>query len=144
MRLELEHELDLVLDAIRMSRKPIIYAGGGIIAANAAPCLRAFAERTGIPRRMLRYYEETGMLIPGRCANGYRNYDEDSVDRALQIRGLLDTGMSTRVIKQVLPCLKQPGIIHVFDATPETLAILERERKRKAAVSGPATKAWRS
>jgi DNA-binding transcriptional MerR regulator len=86
------------------------------------------AEKTGIPRRMLRYYEETGMLIPDRCANGYRNYDEGSVDRALQIRGLLDTGMSTRVIKQVLPCLKQPGIIHVFNATPETLELLERER----------------
>jgi DNA-binding transcriptional MerR regulator len=86
------------------------------------------SERTGIPRRMLRYYEETGMLIPGRSANGYRDYDEQSVDRALQVRGLLDAGMPTRVIKQVLPCLKQPGIIHVLGATPETLEILERER----------------
>ncbi len=86
------------------------------------------SERTGIPRRMLRYYEETGMLVPGRCENGYRDYDEQSADRALQIRGLLDAGMPTRVIKQVLPCLKQPGIIHVFDATPETIDILERER----------------
>ncbi|MFG3341105.1 MerR family transcriptional regulator [Glycomyces sp. NPDC048151] len=85
------------------------------------------SERTGIPRRMLRYYEETGMLIPDRCANGYRNYGEGSVDKALQIRGLLDTGMPTRVIRQVLPCLKQPGDIHVYDATPETLHLLERE-----------------
>jgi DNA-binding transcriptional MerR regulator len=85
------------------------------------------AERTGIPRRMLRYYEETGMLIPGRCANGYRNYGEGSVDKALQIRGLLDTGMPTRVIRQVLPCLKRPGDIHIVDATPETLELLQRE-----------------
>ncbi|HEY1095332.1 MAG TPA: MerR family transcriptional regulator [Glycomyces sp.] len=85
------------------------------------------SERTGISRRMLRYYEETGMLIPDRCANGYRNYAEGSVDKALQIRGLLETGMPTRVIKQVLPCLKQPGVIHVYDATPETLHLLERE-----------------
>jgi acetolactate synthase I/II/III large subunit len=42
-------ELDAVLKEIRASRKPIIYAGGGIIAAGAAPYLRAFAERTGIP-----------------------------------------------------------------------------------------------
>jgi DNA-binding transcriptional MerR regulator len=88
----------------------------------------ALSERTGIPRRMLRYYEETGMLVPDRSPNGYREYDEQSVDRALQIRGLLDAGMPTRVIKQVLPCLKQPGIIHVLGATPETLGILERER----------------
>jgi acetolactate synthase-1/2/3 large subunit len=42
-------ELAAVLEAIRQSRKPIIYAGGGIIAAGAAAELRAFAERTGIP-----------------------------------------------------------------------------------------------
>ncbi len=42
-------ELIAVLDAIRQSRKPIIYAGGGIIAAGASAELRAFAERTGIP-----------------------------------------------------------------------------------------------
>jgi acetolactate synthase-1/2/3 large subunit len=44
-----QDELREVLEAIRQSRKPIIYAGGGIIAAGAAPALRAFAERAGIP-----------------------------------------------------------------------------------------------
>ena len=34
---------------IRQSKKPIIYAGGGIIASGAAPHLQAFAEKTGIP-----------------------------------------------------------------------------------------------
>jgi acetolactate synthase-1/2/3 large subunit len=42
-------ELAAVLEAIRQSHKPVIYAGGGIIAAGAAAELRAFAERTGIP-----------------------------------------------------------------------------------------------
>jgi acetolactate synthase I/II/III large subunit len=42
-------ELEKVLEMIRGSRKPIIYAGGGIISSNAAPYLKAFAERTGIP-----------------------------------------------------------------------------------------------
>jgi acetolactate synthase-1/2/3 large subunit len=42
-------ELRQVLDAIRHSRKPIVYGGGGIVAANAGPALKAFAERTGIP-----------------------------------------------------------------------------------------------
>jgi acetolactate synthase-1/2/3 large subunit len=42
-------ELKEVLAALRHSTKPIIYAGGGIISASAAPYLRAFAERTGIP-----------------------------------------------------------------------------------------------
>ncbi|MFF5404005.1 MerR family transcriptional regulator [Streptomyces misionensis] len=88
------------------------------------------AERTGTTRRLLRYYEEQGLLVPDRSANGYRDYPEHSVDRVLQIRGLLDSGLPTRVIKQILPCLKQPRAIHVTDATPETMATLERELDR--------------
>src|SRR5437879_10700420 len=34
---------------VRGSQKPIIYAGGGIISSEAAPHLKRFAERTGIP-----------------------------------------------------------------------------------------------
>jgi acetolactate synthase-1/2/3 large subunit len=42
-------ELDAVLDMIRQSKRPIVYGGGGIVASSAAPHLKAFAERTGIP-----------------------------------------------------------------------------------------------
>jgi acetolactate synthase-1/2/3 large subunit len=42
-------ELEKVLQMIRASDKPIVYAGGGIISSDAAPYLKAFAERTGIP-----------------------------------------------------------------------------------------------
>jgi acetolactate synthase I/II/III large subunit len=42
-------ELKTVLAMIRDSRRPVIYAGGGIIAAGASQYLRAFADRTGIP-----------------------------------------------------------------------------------------------
>jgi acetolactate synthase-1/2/3 large subunit len=42
-------ELETVLAYVRASVQPIIYAGGGIIASEAAPYLKAFAERTGIP-----------------------------------------------------------------------------------------------
>ncbi len=42
-------DLEKLLDMIRRAQKPIIYAGGGIIASGAAPYLKAFAERLGIP-----------------------------------------------------------------------------------------------
>ncbi|HEX5270759.1 MAG TPA: biosynthetic-type acetolactate synthase large subunit, partial [Gemmataceae bacterium] len=42
-------ELEQVLAMIRQAKRPIIYAGGGIVTSGAAPLLRAFAERTGIP-----------------------------------------------------------------------------------------------
>ena len=91
------------------------------------------SERTGTSRRLLRYYEERGLIASTRSPNGYREYDERFVDRVLQIRGLLDAGLPTRIIKQILPCLDKPRAIHFPDATPEMLATLERERDRMAA-----------
>ncbi|MFI2229447.1 MerR family transcriptional regulator [Nocardia testacea] len=88
------------------------------------------ARRTGTAPRLLRYYEEQGLIVAQRCANGYRSYDERFVDRVLQIRGLLDAGLPTRIIKQILPCLDKPRSIYFPDATPEMLATLESERDR--------------
>ncbi|MFE9321763.1 MerR family transcriptional regulator [Nocardia sp. NPDC052278] len=88
------------------------------------------SERTGTSRRLLRYYEEQDLIVADRCANGYRSYDDRFVDRVLQIRGLLDAGLPTRIIKQILPCLDKPRTIYFPDATPEMLATLERERDR--------------
>src|SRR3954452_23183992 len=39
-------ELQKILEMIRSSRKPIIYAGGGIVASGASQQLRQFAEKT--------------------------------------------------------------------------------------------------
>jgi DNA-binding transcriptional MerR regulator len=86
------------------------------------------AGRTGVPARLLRYYEEQALLTPGRAANGYRDYGEPLVDRVVQIRGLLDAGLPTRIIRQILPCLDGPREIMFCDATPEMIATLERER----------------
>ncbi len=44
------------------------------------------ATRTEVPARLLRYYEDQGLLRPGRSANGYRDYEPDDVPRVLQIR----------------------------------------------------------
>lgn len=80
--------------------------------------------------RLLRYYEKQGLITPRREANGYRDYDDYLVDRVLQIRGLLDAGLPTRIIKQILPCLDTPRTIHFADATPEMLDTLECETER--------------
>ncbi|MET7396118.1 MerR family transcriptional regulator [Dactylosporangium sp. NPDC005572] len=88
------------------------------------------AGRTGTPARLLRYYEEQGLLTPGRLANGYRDYGEQLVGRVQQIRGLLDAGLPTRVIKDVLPCLDTPCAITMSDAGPEVLELLRQERDK--------------
>jgi DNA-binding transcriptional MerR regulator len=88
------------------------------------------AERTGVSRRLLRYYEEQGLLVPGRADNGYRVYGESHVDVVLQIAGLLDAGLPTRIIQQLLPCLDKPQTIYVPDVTPQMIATLRREQAR--------------
>ena len=92
------------------------------------------SSRTGTSRRLLRYYEEQGLIAPDRSANGYREYDQRLVDRVVQIRGLLAAGLPTRIIKQILPCLDQPGIlVCADDASPQMLAALELELDRLSA-----------
>jgi DNA-binding transcriptional MerR regulator len=88
------------------------------------------AERTGVSTRLLRYYEDQDLLTPERTANGYRDYSERLVDRVVQIRGLLGAGLTTRIIRQILPCLDDPCTIHVTDATPELIDALERQREQ--------------
>ncbi|MEU5851994.1 MerR family transcriptional regulator [Saccharopolyspora shandongensis] len=86
------------------------------------------AERTGVSVRLLRYYEEQDLIRPARDELGHRAYTEGSVDRVLKIRGLLESGIPTRIIRDILPCLDKPGAIHMRIVAPEMLANLERER----------------
>ncbi|WP_405719918.1 MerR family transcriptional regulator [Streptomyces sp. NBC_01537] len=88
---------------------------------------------TDTPARSLRYYEAQGLIAPRRLPNGYREYDDYLIDRVIQIRGLIDSGIPTRIIKQILPCLGKPREIVVEDADPELLVLLACERDRMTA-----------
>ena len=65
------------------------------------------ADRTGIPTRMLRYYEQQGLLESERSTNGYRAYTEADVERASRVRGLIQSGLSTRMTRVVLDLERQ-------------------------------------
>jgi DNA-binding transcriptional MerR regulator len=43
------------------------------------------AERTGVSRRLLRCYEEQGLITPSRALNSYREYGESHVDVVLRL-----------------------------------------------------------
>ncbi|MBL7497136.1 MerR family transcriptional regulator [Frankia sp. CNm7] len=90
------------------------------------------ARRTGVPARMLRYYEEQGLLSPNRADNGYRAYPDSAVDRVRQIRGLLDCGLTTEIIRVILPCLDGPDHIYLLpeNLSPQTAELLRREVER--------------
>ncbi|MBO1414910.1 MerR family transcriptional regulator [Streptomyces sp. FH025] len=84
------------------------------------------SRRTGVSPRLLRYYEEQGLLTPTREGNGYRSYPANAVRCVQQIRELLDSGLSTRALRSVIPCLN--GSVTLPDAPgAELTALLRRE-----------------
>jgi DNA-binding transcriptional MerR regulator len=68
---------------------------------------------TGVPRRLLRYYEEQGLLHPERDSSGYRVYTEEQVALVGRIREMLAAGLNTETIRVLLPCASdsEPGFI---------------------------------
>lgn len=83
------------------------------------------ARQTGVSERALRYYEEHGLLAPGRRPSGYRVYSDEDVAAVRRIRILLAAGLSTDQILEVLPCivdddgLLAPGCPGLLDALVE-------------------------
>jgi DNA-binding transcriptional MerR regulator len=70
-------------------------------------------------------------LKPERDASGYRVYDSATAgDRVAQIRGLIDAGLPTAIIRDVLPCLNGPREIHLdpIDTDMHRRLIHERDR----------------
>ena len=58
---------------------------------------------------MLRYYEEQGLLTSLRVGRGHRRYADDASVVVGHIRALLAAGLSTSVIREMLPCVEGPG-----------------------------------
>jgi DNA-binding transcriptional MerR regulator len=65
--------------------------------------------RTGVSHRLLRHYEEQGLLAPERSTGGHRLYDRSAVEAVRRIRVLLEAGMPLRLVRQVVPCFDDAG-----------------------------------
>ena len=87
------------------------------------------ARRAGVAPRLLRYYEEQGLLSPQRTAAGYREYAEADLDVVQHVRTLLAAGLSTATIADLLPCMGADGP-RLVASCPELLDDLHRERDR--------------
>lgn len=60
------------------------------------------ARRAGVAPRVIRYYEQQGLLSAPRSENGYRAYDDAHVERITRIAGLVQAGLPTRLVKVLL------------------------------------------
>ncbi len=71
--------------------------------------IKEAAAKVGTSERVLRHYEEQGLLEPHRTENGYRRYSEADVRRAMRVRDLIVIGFSTREVRALAPCLSDEG-----------------------------------
>lgn len=61
------------------------------------------AERSGVTAKMIRYYEEIGLLPePERRDSGYRSYEEQDVHRLRFVRRARDFGFPVERIRELL------------------------------------------
>jgi len=109
-------ELERAMDMIRQAKRPIIYAGGGILSSGSAALLQQFAEKTGIPVAMTlmglsgfpgEHYLALGML--GMHGTVYANYAINEADLLLALGVRFDD----RVTGKVSEFAKHGKIVHI-------------------------------
>ncbi|MFJ9947227.1 MerR family transcriptional regulator [Kitasatospora sp. NPDC091207] len=89
------------------------------------------ARATGSTARALRHYEQAGLIVSSRAANGYRVYDESTAVRVRNIRSLLAAGFTLEDVRPFLACLDgdvltAPASARALRIARERLAVLER------------------
>jgi len=60
------------------------------------------AQASGVSRKMIRYYEQTGLMAPGRSANGYRVYGPQDIHTLRFIGAARRLGFSMPDVKALL------------------------------------------
>ena len=88
---------------------------------------------TGASPRSLRYYEEQGLLVPERTANGYREYGPGAVATVGRIRALLGMGLPSAAIRDLLPCEESGPDAGACASLQDRLAALRTSMTTEAA-----------
>ena len=116
-------ELEQLLELMKGSSRPIIYAGGGVVQSGASDSLRAFAEKAGIPVAMTLlglggfphdHYLSLNML--GMHGTIYSNYAINEADLLLAFGVRFDD----RVTGKLSEFAKHGKIVHI-DIDPSEL-----------------------
>ncbi|MGW6729562.1 MerR family transcriptional regulator [Nocardia sp. NPDC055029] len=91
------------------------------------------AQSTGVSTRLLRYYEEQGLLHPQRDSNGYRSYPEAAVAAVAKIRELLAAGLTTEDIGRLMPCADPDGPVQACEMSVRIMSERSAELNRRIA-----------
>ena len=89
-----------------------------------------FATLTGISERSLRHYEDAGLLVPDRAANGYRDYDEKLTGRACEVRDLVTAGIPLRLVADIIDAASGAGGVSASHLDADSRRAVEDEWER--------------
>lgn len=89
------------------------------------------AFRTGVSPRLLHYYDNQGLLAAERSSTGQRLFEPNAVEQVRHIRLLLEAGLPTRAIRELLDCIHEPGRLEPW-AIPTLVDHLEGHDQRIA------------
>ncbi len=84
------------------------------------------ARRSGVSVRALRYYEEQGLITSERSPSGQRHFQEQDVERIRFLQRLFGAGLSSRTIRDLLPCVDAPS----FEQSLVALERMAQEREK--------------
>jgi len=112
-----------VAAAIRRSRRPVIYAGGGVIAGDASENLRKLVEKTGIPVTMTLMGlgafpgdNQRSLDMLGMHGSVYANYAVDEADLLIAVGVRFDDRVTGKVAE-----FAQHGFIVHIDIDPSEI-----------------------
>ncbi|GAB3742716.1 MerR family transcriptional regulator [Amycolatopsis oliviviridis] len=88
------------------------------------------ARRSGVSARMLRHYDNLGLVRPtGRSTNGYREYSTEDIRRIFHVEGLRSLGLSLREIGSALADPAFTPSVLVGDLIQRTEDRLKRDQE---------------
>lgn len=67
------------------------------------------AERSGLPAKTIRYYEEVGLVRPARSANGYRDFCESDAHKLAFLARARSLGFSVESCRALLDLYEDRG-----------------------------------
>ena len=88
------------------------------------------AQRSGVPAKTIRYYEDVGLLpAPDRAGNGYRRYDQRAVDLLRFVSRARNLGFSMKEVEELLALWadKKRSSREVHAIASEHVAAIERK-----------------
>jgi len=85
------------------------------------------SRRTGVSIRSLRYYEQKRLLCARRLENGYRDLDEEAIERVQTIQMYLVLGLTTEQIEEILACTETSSFPHPLPVCEEELLVLYQD-----------------